>query len=183
MLQCYVCARSVTAFLAPPWSQRPGQGPRSPHPKAGPVCVCVHLYWQWHWHLSRNVSSHSNYKKNLCNSYLSRITDTGQDVASCFWINCSSRFDNLSTSIFRVKQYMCSLFGLSDRWRWSYYCAMPRFSVLNSRAFRRKTLLEASRTGSGPTYRNWFTLLPFPLPPVADPDRPKLSSCSLQNSF
>jgi hypothetical protein len=41
MLQCYVlmCARSVTAFLAPPRSQRPGQGPRSPHPKAGPVWV------------------------------------------------------------------------------------------------------------------------------------------------
>jgi hypothetical protein len=38
MLQCYVlmCGRSVTAFLAPPRSQRPGQGPRSPHPKAGP---------------------------------------------------------------------------------------------------------------------------------------------------
>jgi hypothetical protein len=37
MLQCYVlmCARSVTAFLAPPRSQRPGQEPRSPHPKAG----------------------------------------------------------------------------------------------------------------------------------------------------
>jgi hypothetical protein len=39
MLQCYVlmCARSVTTFLAPPRSQRPGHGPRSPHPKAGPV--------------------------------------------------------------------------------------------------------------------------------------------------
>jgi hypothetical protein len=39
MLQCYVltCGRSVTAFLAPPRSQRPGQGPRSPHPKAGPA--------------------------------------------------------------------------------------------------------------------------------------------------
>jgi hypothetical protein len=38
MLQCYVltCGRSVTAFLAPPRSQRPGQGPRSPHPNAGP---------------------------------------------------------------------------------------------------------------------------------------------------
>jgi hypothetical protein len=38
MLQCYVfmCVRSVIAFLAPPRSQRPGQGPRSPHPKAGP---------------------------------------------------------------------------------------------------------------------------------------------------
>jgi hypothetical protein len=38
MLQCYVltCGRSVTAFLAPPRSQRPWQGPRSPHPKAGP---------------------------------------------------------------------------------------------------------------------------------------------------
>jgi hypothetical protein len=31
-----ICARSVTAFLVPPWSQRPGQGPRSPHLKAGP---------------------------------------------------------------------------------------------------------------------------------------------------
>jgi hypothetical protein len=46
MLQCYVlmCARSVTAFMAPPRSQRPGQGPRSPHPKAGPgyvITVCV----------------------------------------------------------------------------------------------------------------------------------------------
>jgi hypothetical protein len=39
MLQCYVltCGRSVTAFLAPPRSLRPGQGPRSPHPKAGPA--------------------------------------------------------------------------------------------------------------------------------------------------
>jgi hypothetical protein len=38
MLQCYVltCGRSVTAFPAPPRSQRPGQGPRLPHPKAGP---------------------------------------------------------------------------------------------------------------------------------------------------
>jgi hypothetical protein len=38
MLQCYVltCGRSVTAFWAPPLSQRSGQGPRSPHPKAGP---------------------------------------------------------------------------------------------------------------------------------------------------
>jgi hypothetical protein len=35
MLQCYVltCGRSVTAFLAPPRSQRTGQGPRSPHPR------------------------------------------------------------------------------------------------------------------------------------------------------
>jgi hypothetical protein len=40
MLQLYVLTsgRSVTAFLAPPRSQRPGQGPRSPHPKAGPDC-------------------------------------------------------------------------------------------------------------------------------------------------
>jgi hypothetical protein len=39
MLQRYVltCDRSVTAFWAPPRSQRPGQGPRSPHPKAGPA--------------------------------------------------------------------------------------------------------------------------------------------------
>jgi hypothetical protein len=38
MLQCYVlmCARSVDALLAPPRSQRPGQSPCSPHPKAGP---------------------------------------------------------------------------------------------------------------------------------------------------
>jgi hypothetical protein len=38
MLQCYVimCARSVTAFLVPPRSWCPGQGPRSPHPKADP---------------------------------------------------------------------------------------------------------------------------------------------------
>jgi hypothetical protein len=38
MLQCYVltCGRSVTVFSAPPLSQRQGQGPRSPHPKAGP---------------------------------------------------------------------------------------------------------------------------------------------------
>jgi hypothetical protein len=38
MLQCYVlmCGWSVTAFLSPPRSQRPGQGPSSPHPKAGP---------------------------------------------------------------------------------------------------------------------------------------------------
>jgi hypothetical protein len=26
----------MPAFSAPPQSQRPGQGPRSPHPKAGP---------------------------------------------------------------------------------------------------------------------------------------------------
>jgi hypothetical protein len=40
VLHCYVLTfgRSVTAFPAPPRSQRPGQGPRSPHPKAGPVC-------------------------------------------------------------------------------------------------------------------------------------------------
>jgi hypothetical protein len=39
MLQCYVltCGRSVTAFLASPRSQRPGQEARSPHPKAGPA--------------------------------------------------------------------------------------------------------------------------------------------------
>jgi hypothetical protein len=30
-----MCARSVTAFLATPRSQRPGQGPRSRNPKAG----------------------------------------------------------------------------------------------------------------------------------------------------
>jgi hypothetical protein len=32
MLQCYVltCGRSVTAFLAPPRSQHPGQGPARP---------------------------------------------------------------------------------------------------------------------------------------------------------
>jgi hypothetical protein len=51
MLQCYVltCGRSVTAFLAPPRSQRPGQGSRSPHPKAGPetkprvICTSRHV--------------------------------------------------------------------------------------------------------------------------------------------
>jgi hypothetical protein len=39
VLQCYVlkCGRSVTAFLAPLRSQRPGQGSRSPHPKADPA--------------------------------------------------------------------------------------------------------------------------------------------------
>jgi hypothetical protein len=39
MLQCYVLTfgQSVTAFSAPPRSQRPGQMPRSPHPKAGPA--------------------------------------------------------------------------------------------------------------------------------------------------
>jgi hypothetical protein len=39
MLQCYVltCGRSVTAFSTPPRSQRPGQGSRMPHPKAGPA--------------------------------------------------------------------------------------------------------------------------------------------------
>jgi hypothetical protein len=39
MIHCYVlmCGRSVTAFLAPPRSQRPGQGPWSPHPKADPA--------------------------------------------------------------------------------------------------------------------------------------------------
>jgi hypothetical protein len=39
MLQCYVLThdRSVTAFSAPPQSERPGQGPRSPHPKASPA--------------------------------------------------------------------------------------------------------------------------------------------------
>jgi hypothetical protein len=43
MLQCYVltCGRSVSAFSAPPQSQRPGQGPRSPHPKAGPADIVV----------------------------------------------------------------------------------------------------------------------------------------------
>jgi hypothetical protein len=45
MLQCYVltCGRGVTAFSAPPRSRRPGQGPRSPHPKAGPV----YTIWKW----------------------------------------------------------------------------------------------------------------------------------------
>jgi hypothetical protein len=46
MLQCYVltCGWLVTAFLVPPRSQRPGQGPRSPHPKAGPVCaICYKI--------------------------------------------------------------------------------------------------------------------------------------------
>jgi hypothetical protein len=49
MLQCYVltCGRSVTTILAPPRRQRPGQGPRLPHPKAGPdygICqIFVHL--------------------------------------------------------------------------------------------------------------------------------------------
>jgi hypothetical protein len=39
ILECYVLTsgRSVTAFLAPPRSQRPGQGPRLPHLKASPV--------------------------------------------------------------------------------------------------------------------------------------------------
>src|SRR5215510_9913641 len=37
------CGRSVTAFSAPPRSRRPGQGPRSPHPKAGPVHYIV--FW------------------------------------------------------------------------------------------------------------------------------------------
>jgi hypothetical protein len=41
MLKLYVltCGRSVTAFLAPPRSQRPGQGPRLPHPKASPASI------------------------------------------------------------------------------------------------------------------------------------------------
>jgi hypothetical protein len=51
MLQCYVLTfgRSVTAFSAPPRSQRPGQMPRSPHPKAGhvyctgPLCAASFL--------------------------------------------------------------------------------------------------------------------------------------------
>jgi hypothetical protein len=52
---------------------------------------------------------------NLCSSLLSRITDTCQDVVSCFWVTCVSRFDNQSTSIFRIKQSKCSLLGLFDR--------------------------------------------------------------------
>jgi hypothetical protein len=45
MLQCYglTCGRSVTAFLAPPRSQRPEHGPRSPHPKAGPDGVLTEV--------------------------------------------------------------------------------------------------------------------------------------------
>jgi hypothetical protein len=35
-----MCGRSVTAFLVPPRSQHPGQGPCSPHPKAGPRLRC-----------------------------------------------------------------------------------------------------------------------------------------------
>jgi hypothetical protein len=52
MLQCYVltCGRSVTAFLAPPRSQRPGQGPHSPHPKAGPE-------WAFGLHNMRVIST------------------------------------------------------------------------------------------------------------------------------
>jgi hypothetical protein len=43
MLQCYVLmwAQLVTTFLAPPRSQRPGQGPRLPHPKASPDYVFI----------------------------------------------------------------------------------------------------------------------------------------------
>jgi hypothetical protein len=33
-----MCGWLVTAFLVPPRSQRPGQGPRSPHPKVDPDC-------------------------------------------------------------------------------------------------------------------------------------------------
>jgi hypothetical protein len=46
MLQCYVltCGWAVTAFSEPPWSWRPGQGPRSPHPKASPVDH-VPVFW------------------------------------------------------------------------------------------------------------------------------------------
>jgi len=52
---------------------------------------------------------------NLCNSHWGRITDTCQDVESCFWVTCASRFDNQSTSIFRNKQSKCSLLGLFNR--------------------------------------------------------------------
>jgi hypothetical protein len=64
MLQCYVlmCTRSVNAFMASPRSQRPGQGRRSPHPKAGTgagdgyrdnhdelrkiiLCICIQFAW------------------------------------------------------------------------------------------------------------------------------------------
>jgi hypothetical protein len=43
MLQFYVltCGRSVTTFLVPPRSQRPEQGPRSLHPKAGTDCFSI----------------------------------------------------------------------------------------------------------------------------------------------
>jgi NADH:ubiquinone oxidoreductase subunit H len=52
MVKCYVltCGRSVTAFSAPPRSQRPRQMPRSPHPKAGPartVHPAVSHYTDW----------------------------------------------------------------------------------------------------------------------------------------
>jgi hypothetical protein len=53
MLHCYVltCDRSVTAFLAPPRSQLPGQGPRSRHPKAGRMCTWAENTSQLSWYL------------------------------------------------------------------------------------------------------------------------------------
>jgi hypothetical protein len=61
MLQCYVltCGRSVTAFSALPRSQRPEQGPRSPHPKDGPVQRFSHTC------IMKNVGCHIRYRQNV----------------------------------------------------------------------------------------------------------------------
>jgi hypothetical protein len=75
MLQCYVltCGRSVTAFLAPPGNQRPGQGPRLPHPKAGPVYVrCV-----------REVAKIDYYFSHICPSV--RMEQVGYRWADFLW--------------------------------------------------------------------------------------------------
>jgi hypothetical protein len=48
MLHCYVlmCARSVTASLAPPQSQCPGKGPA--HPTQRPTLLNMHLEIQYY---------------------------------------------------------------------------------------------------------------------------------------
>jgi hypothetical protein len=119
MLQCYVLTfgRSVTAFSAPPRSQRPGQMPRSPHPKAGPADVLTKVseqfslnvvYVAYHWwppqHYYIQVYNYiSIYFMYVCIFLHGSIALVGQgllgDVRSTDTRHsaCSTLFDDWST--------------------------------------------------------------------------------------
>jgi hypothetical protein len=102
MLQRYVltCGQSVTAFLALPQSRRPGQGPRSPYPKASPGCDPL-LIDEQNGVSNGRVHVTLSIKISLCSS---AIAD-----------NRSARFD---PSIYKGKQGVNS-----SVWYWNKKCS------------------------------------------------------------